>query len=390
MNLRRRNTTPGPVRDEVLGLPTYAFVAIAEARARLAAEGRTVIDFSVGEPREETPLFLRVALSESIPSRTSYPPTHGTSALRNAAAGWARRRFGVSLDPEASILATLGSKEALYSLAAAVVRPGLRDVVLVPDPAYPVYATGARMAGAEVVPIPLHESNGFLPKLGDLSPELLSRTAILWTNYPNNPTGANAPLHFFQEAAALAREHGFWLASDEAYVDLFGDAPAPSALEAGLENVITFQTLSKRSAMAGFRSGFLAGDPRLVDALRRLRPSQGVATPEFVQAAAVRAWTDDAHAADMRSLYRAKAALLEDALLSRGAVLASRSPGFFLFFRPPGGETAESCVERLLRHGILLVPGNRFGAGGAGWIRLALVPTLEECETAARILRTEL
>ena len=386
----RETVRPGPIRDEVLRLPTYAFVTIAEARARLAAAGTAVIDFSVGEPREETPRFLREALVRAVPDRTSYPPTHGTPALRKAAADWLERRFRVRLDPEEAILATLGSKEALYSLADAVVQPGVRDVILVPDPAYPVYATGARMAGAEVVPLPLREEHGFLPDLGALPPELLSRTAVLWTNYPNNPTGASAPAEFYTRAAALAREHGFWLASDEAYVDIYDGAPGPSALEAGAENVVAFHTLSKRSAMAGFRTGFLAGDARLVAALRKIRPSQGVATPQFVQAAAVRAWEDDEHAATMRALYRAKRILLREVLTAKGVHVAPGDAGLFLYFRPPAGESVEAFAARMLGRGILLVAGERFGPGGAGWIRLALVPTLEECETAARILGTEL
>ncbi|MEZ4648502.1 MAG: aminotransferase class I/II-fold pyridoxal phosphate-dependent enzyme [Candidatus Eisenbacteria bacterium] len=380
----------GPIRRRVLEQPTYAFVAIAEVRARLAAEGRTVIDFTVGEPREETPAFIREAAAESIPVRTSYPPTNGTPELRRSIAGWVARRFGVSLDPDRDLLATLGSKEAIYSLASVVVEPGHRDLVLVPEPAYPVYVTGAEMAGGEVRTLPLLEERGFLPDLESLDAETLERTALLWINYPNNPTGASAPPSFFAQAAALARRHGFWLASDEAYIDLFGTDPSPSVLEQGLRNVVAFHSLSKRSAMAGFRSGFLAGDARLVNALRTIRPSQGVATPHFVQSAATLAWADDEHAAEMRDLYRRKRILLRRALEGRGAHVAPSDAGFFLYFRPPGTESVDECLARLQDLGILLIPGDRFGASGRGWIRMALVPTLEQCEEAARILEREL
>lgn len=410
---------PGPLRADLAREPVYAFSALAETRARLAAEGRRILDFSVGEPHEETPEFLRAALIAAVPARTSYPPTHGTAELRQAAAGWVRRRFGVSLDPETEILGTLGAKEVLYSLPSVVVEVGKRDVVLVPDPAYPVYATGARMAGAEVVHVPLRPEVGFLPDLSGLSETLLARTALLWTNYPNNPTGATAPLVFHAEAAALARAHGFWLASDEAYVDIHDGAAPPSALETGTENVLAIHTLSKRSALAGFRTGFLAGDARLVSALRRIRPSQGIASPAFVQAAAAQAWADDAHVGAMRVLYGQKRALLRSVLERRGAQVAPSDAGLFLFFRPPGSPAlafptatarigrefdpgppdqnlhpashaldaaVEACLERLLSAGLLAMPGSAFGGGGRGWIRLALVPTLEECREAARIL----
>ncbi|MCB9464982.1 MAG: aminotransferase class I/II-fold pyridoxal phosphate-dependent enzyme [Candidatus Eisenbacteria bacterium] len=380
----------GPIRRRVAEQQTYAFVAIAETRARLAAEGRTVLDFTVGEPREETPEFIRDATARSIPVRTSYPPTNGTPELRQSIAGWAERRFGVSLDPDRDLLATLGSKEAIYSLASVVVEPGSRDLVLVPDPAYPVYRTGAEMAGAEVRTLPLIEDRAFLPDLESLGADTLGRTALLWVNYPNNPTGASAPAEFFARAAELARGHGFWLASDEAYIDLFDRVPSPSALEHGLSNVISIHSLSKRSAMAGFRSGFLAGDPRLVDALRTIRPSQGVAAPHFVQSAAALAWDDDEHAVRMRHLYRRKRELLRHALEARGAHVAPSDAGFFLYFRPPGEEPVDECLARLQDLGILLIPGDRFGESGRGWIRMALVPTLEECEQAARILEREL
>ncbi len=379
---------PGPLREAVTGLPAYEFHQLAEKRRALQEAGHEIIDFTVGEPREETPEFLRRTLTEAIPKRTSYPPTFGTPALRNAAADWMKRRFQVDVDPETELIATNGSKEALYHVHEVVVsKETQRDLVWVPDPAYPVYATAAQLAGAEVRRLPLEEENGFLPDLASIEKEDWARTSVLWINYPNNPTGARAPISFFDEAAVLARRHGFWLASDEAYVDLYEGEPVPGAAQAGLDNVVVFQTLSKRSAMAGFRSGFLAGDARLVAALKKVRTSQGVATPEFIQAAATAAWSEDAHAETLRQAYSRKRNLLSGVLTDKGAHVAGSEAGFFVYFRPPGAEDAESFAERLLEEGLALVPASRFGETGQGWIRMALVPTEEECGRAAEILR---
>jgi aspartate/methionine/tyrosine aminotransferase len=210
------------------------------------------------------------------------------------------------------------------------------------------------------------------------------RTAILWLNYPNNPTAATATPDLYERAAALAREHDFVVASDEAYSELyFGSEPPASALELpDLRNVAVFNTLSKRSSMPGYRSGFVAGDPELVDALKRYRPNVGVAPPEFIQRAAVAAWGDEAHVEEVREVYRAKRDVLLPALESRGLRHVGGDATFFLWLEgAPEGEH-----ERLLERGIVLAPGGFFGPAGEGYLRLALVPTLAQCERAAELL----
>ncbi|HET6551647.1 MAG TPA: aminotransferase class I/II-fold pyridoxal phosphate-dependent enzyme, partial [Solirubrobacter sp.] len=240
------------------GLGTYPFVKLEEARARLRAAGVELVDFGMGEPREETPAFIREALARAITPLATYPSAVGLPELREAIAGWAQRRFGVALDPDREVIPTLGSKEAVFGLAH--VFDG--DVVAIPAPAYPVYDRGARFAGKQVLELPLREEAGWLPELDGVD---WDRVAILWLNYPNNPTGATAPLEFYEQAAELARRHGFVLASDEAYSELYFGAPPASALQlADRTNVAVFNTLSKRSSMPGYRSGFVAGDPEIV------------------------------------------------------------------------------------------------------------------------------
>ncbi|HWT22206.1 MAG TPA: aminotransferase class I/II-fold pyridoxal phosphate-dependent enzyme, partial [Solirubrobacteraceae bacterium] len=290
---------------------TYPFVRLEQARRRLRAAGADLIDFGMGEPREETPSFIRTALAEAIEPLSTYPTAEGLPELREAVAAWVRRRFGAELDPDAEVVPTLGSKEAIFHLAQVV--DG--DVVAVPAPAYPVYERSAAFAGKEVLELPLREETGFLPDLDAVAPGTWARVAILWLNYPNNPTAATVPLAFYERAAALAREHGFVLACDEAYSEIYFGEPPVSALQLGdRTGVAVFNTLSKRSSMPGYRSGFVAGDPALVAALKRYRPNVGVAPPAFVQRAAVAAWGDEAHVEAVRARYRAKRDVLAPAL----------------------------------------------------------------------------
>jgi acetylornithine aminotransferase len=359
---------------------TYPFVRLNEARRRLEDAGVPIIDFGIGEPREETPAFIRETLARSIEPQSRYPVAEGLPALREAIAGWAGRRFGTPLDADTEVIPTLGSKEAVFLLAQ--VLGG--DVVVVPQPAYPVYERGAVFAGKEVVELPLRAERGFLPDLAAVGDDVWRRTAILWLNYPNNPTAATATLDLYEQAAALAREHDFVLASDEAYSELyFGPEPPVSALQvADRTNVAVFNTLSKRSSMPGYRSGFVAGDPALVAALKRYRPNVGVAPPEFVQLAAVAAWGDEEHVVAVREVYRAKRDVLLPALEACGLRHAGGDATFFLWLEG----APDGFHERLLERGVILTPGDYFGPAGEGYLRLALVPTLEQCRQATELL----
>ena len=363
------------------GLGTYPFVRLTEARTAASARGVDVIDFGVGEPREETPAFIRRALAEAVEAEpvSTYPLAEGLPDLRDAIAAWCARRFGAELDPATQVIPTLGSKEAIFHLAQVVAARG--DRVAVTTPGYPVPARGALFAGAEVVELPLVAGSGWRP---DLDAVDWSGVALLWLNFPNNPTAATATPELLEQAAALARRHGFVLASDEAYSELwFAGEPPVSALQlADLTSVLVLNTLSKRSSMPGYRSGFAAGDPALVAALKRYRPNVGVAPPTIVQRAAVAAWGDEAHVREIRARYAAKREALLPALRAAGMEPAGGDATFFLWLRVEGD--AEAFALRLLdEHGIVVAPGPFFGAGGEGHVRVALVPTVERCREAA-------
>jgi acetylornithine aminotransferase len=369
---------------------TYPFVRIERAKREAAAAGLEILDFGQGDPREPTDHAIRRALIDALEERMGYPKAEGLPELRTAIARWVEQRFGVGLDPDGEVIPTYGSKEAIFSFAQLAVDPASpKDTVVVTQPGYPVPARGAAFAGARLEALPLLEENGFLPDLDMV--EDWRRIALFWVNYPNNPTGATAPLAFYERLAALAVEHDFLLCSDEAYSELWFTEPPCSAFQtADRTNVVVFQTLSKRSSMTGYRSGFIGASPELIAALRTYRPSTGAAPQEFVQRASVYAWSDEAHVERTREAYRRKRAVFLPVLDRKGWRVAASDATMYLWVEVPGGETSEAAAERLLEHGIVVAPGAYLGAAGEGYVRLALVPTLGECERAADILEAVL
>ena len=377
-----------PLSPVLRATATYPFVRLNDAVAERRARGLEVIDLGMGDPREPTDPAILDALRNGVRERMGYPAAVGLPELRDAVAAWVGRRFGVALDPGSQIVPTLGSKEAIFSFAQVVLdSPAGRDTVVVTEPGYPVPSRGAAFAGARVVELPLLDGHGFIPALDDVPDEVWDRAALVWLNSPNNPTGAIASLDYYARLATLARERGFVLAADEAYSELWFEAQPASVLQLpDLANVVAFNTLSKRSSMTGFRSGFVAGDPALIGALRQFRPNIGTAPQEFVQRASVVAWGDEAHVARARDAYRRKRDLLLGVLRRKGLRDAGGPATMYLWIAVPEGETSESHAARLLERGVLVTPGVYLGPSGEGYVRYALVPTEDECARAAEIL----
>jgi acetylornithine aminotransferase len=360
-----------PVLSE---MATYPFVRLEDEKRRLLAAGVDVIDFGKGDPNEPTDPMIRQALVDALPERSPYPLAQGLPELRTSVAGWVERRFGVAVDPDTEIVPTYGSKEAIFSFAQVLDTAG--KVVAFGEPAYPVYERGAMFAGASVRTLPLRRENGFLPDLGELDDDV----ALVWVNYPHNPTGAVAPLEFYEELAEVAERHDFVIASDEAYSELWFDEAPPSALQvADRSRVVAFHTLSKRSSMTGYRSGFIAAPAEIVAALKSYRPTVGTAPQEFVQRASIVAWDDERHVAETRARYRAKRDVLIPVMEERGWEIVASEATMYLW-------TVGPYAEALLERGVIVSPGEMFGPSGAGYVRFALVPTLEECERAAKII----
>ncbi len=362
-------------------LAQYPFTRLDEWKAEASARGIDLIDFGMGDPRERTPDFIREAMLNSVDEVSSYPRASGLPGLRTAIARWIDVRFGVDVDPDAEVIPTLGSKEAIFSFAQIAL--GDKKLVAIPEPAYPVYQRGALFAGGSVVTVPLDEEHGWLPDLDAF--QHWDDIALFWVCYPNNPTGAVAPLSFYEELAVRARQHGFLLCSDEAYSELWFDAAPASALEvADRTNVVVFNTLSKRSSMTGYRSGFVCAPPDVIGALKSFRPTVGTAPQEFVQRASIAAWSDEEHVGTVRELYRSKREVLLPALEGSGLRLSGSEATFYLWLDVDGSSI--DFAKRLLDRGIVCAPGAFFGPAGEGYVRFALVPTLEQCVRAAEIV----
>ena len=363
-------------------LRTYPAVAIDQRKAELLAEGRTVFDFGKGDPEEPPPLAAKEALMDAVRPRMPYPRVLGSGQVRGAIAGYLQRRFGVKLDPATQIVPTSGSKEAVFHMPLLVVDRDAPDRGIVfPDPGYPAYQRGALFAGGEAIAYRL--SGDHILRPWTLPDAVLDRTRLIWLNSPHNPSGAVMSLDDLKRAAECCRERDILLVADETYADVYHSDPPHSLLECGSEGVLVVHSLSKRSGMTGYRSGFVAGDPQIMERLRALRTNPGLVPSDFVNAAAVVAWTDDEHPAERRAIFRQKKKLFLDFFDSLGMAVIGREASLYLWVQVPDGDD-EAYAQRLLDAGIVVSPGRIFGVAGAGfgYIRIAMVPTLDECKKA--------
>ncbi len=361
-------------------LPGGLSAGLDERREALRRAGRRLYDLGLGDPREPTPPFVREALRAAVPEVSRYPSPAGTAELRRACAGWLERRFGVRVDPDRQVLPASGAKETIFHLPLAFAG-GARRKVVMPDPGYPTYEAGARFAGLEPVKVPLTPRNRFLLEPEEVGEATLRETVLLWINYPHNPTGATAPRDYLERVGRAARAHGFAVASDECYADVYFADPPLSLLQVQVENAVAVHSCSKRSGMTGYRSGFAAGDADLLAVLRRMRAHPGVASPDFVSAAAAAAWADDAHAAERREVLRRKRERFLRFFGAHGLAVHGSEAGLYLWVRVPAGHSSASYAMRLLEEGIAVAPGTAFGAG-EGYVRVALAPPLDECDEA--------
>lgn len=365
-------------------LGEYPIGKLQETAREMRATGRRVLDFSIGDPREPTPSFIPEALRNAIPVVSQYPTTAGLAELRAAIASYLHRRFGVTVDPDTQVLPTSGSKEAIFSTALAFVDRDRRDLVVWPTPGYPIYERGALFAGA--APHPVRLGGDFVLRASDIAKKAWAKAALLWICTPHNPAGSITRAPDMADLYKTARDHDVLLCSDECYADIYDEDPPVSVLNAATDDAkgcLTYLSLSKRSGMTGYRSGAVVGDAAAIRALKSLRTSTGTASPEFVQAAAIAAWSEDHHAAERREIFRHKRIILGKVFDSLGFDVVGSSAGIYLWVKVDDDLAISS---RLLEQGILVTPGRAFGGGGEGYVRLALVPTLEECDEAGEAL----
>jgi acetylornithine aminotransferase len=368
--------------------PGYPFLRVAEARRAALERGLDVVDLSLGQPTDPAPQAVREALAQGAATLAlcEYPSTAGLPQLRAAVSAWIGRRYGVELDPDAEILPTLGAKEPIALLARLFARAG--DKIALASPSYPVPERSARAAGLQLAVETLSPERSWLP---DPAAIPWAQVAIVWVVSPHNPTGAIAPLALLEELAERCRRSGAILAVDETYSEFWfdGEPPASGLQLAERSGVIVFNSLSKRSGLAGLRSGFLAGDREIVSRIRRHRSDIGTTPPALIQLGSIAAWEDEAHVIEARERYAEKRAVLE-AAARRGAFEHTGGPaGIFLWLRVPGGDDV-GAFERLLERSLLVVPGSYLGAGGEGHLRVSLTPAPERIAAAAAVLATGL
>jgi LL-diaminopimelate aminotransferase len=386
------------ISKRLANLEAYAFAEVDRKVGELKARGIDPIDFGVGDPSEPSPDIVRAAIKESVDvhARGGYPSYIGSDKFRRSIANWMERRFDIKLDPATELCTSIGSKEAIFNFPEAFVNPG--EIVLVPNPGYPPYTRGTIFADGQVYLMDLLPENGFLPDLDAIPGDVRQKAKILWINYPNNPTGVLAPRAFFEKAVEFGKANDIIVASDEAYTEnYFGEKPL-SILEVAREGVIAFQSLSKRSCMTGYRVGWVAGDPRIVDAFKKLKTNIDSGTPTFIQDAAIVALSEELHVERLRELYKTKRDILVDAFVGAGLPECRPSATLYIWQKVPQGMTSLAFAEKLLDPDIAMVttPGNWIsessdsGNPGEGFVRLALVPSVQDCTLAAQRIRDHL
>lgn len=386
-------------------MPDYAFPRL---RALLDAHepGGAPIAMSLGEPQHAPPDFIAGILAENVAEYRRYPPNEGTEGLRSAAAAWATRRYSLPagmIDPDKHVLSLNGSREGLfYSCIAlsAEEKNGRTPAVLTPNPFYPCYSAAALASGAEPIYAPATPENGFLPDFAALPDEILDRTTVAYMCSPSNPQGAVASLDYWKALLELAERHDFRVFADECYAELYRDAPPPGVLQAAaeigadMERVVAFHSLSKRSNLAGLRSGFLIAGAETMIRLRRLRAYAGAPSPIPTQLAAEACWRDERHVEENRALYAEKYALADEILGDMPGYRPTEA-GFFVWLQVGDGEAAALKLWR--DGGVRALPGGYFsreapaelggGNPGKAFLRLALVAPKAEVAQALGIVR---
>ena len=383
-------------------LQPYPFERLRQLFAGVTPpEGVRPISLGMGEPRHPTPAFIKDAFTESLSGLASYPATAGDPALRKACAAWMQRRYGLALDAATQVLPINGSREALFAFAQTIIDPTRAGATVVcPNPFYQIYEGAALLSGATPYYAPSDPARNFAVDWDSVPEDVWQRTQLLFVCSPGNPTGAVMPLQEWEKLFALSDRHGFVIASDECYSEIYFQGEPPlGGLEAAAKlgradfrNLIAFTSLSKRSNVPGLRSGFVAGDAKLIQAFLLYRTYHGSAMGPAVQGASIAAWNDEQHVDDNLALYRRKFEEVTP-LLARVMDVALPDAGFYLWARVPdalGLTDAEFARELLAQYNVTVLPGSYLAREAGGFnpgaqrIRMALVAETEECVEAAR------
>ncbi len=370
-------------------LPPYLFAELDRRKKAAIASGVDLISLGVGDPDRPTPPHIIEAAKKALdnPAHHKYPFGSGLSPFRDAVSAFMKRRFGVTVDPATEIYSLIGSKEGIGHLPLGVV--DIDDVVLVPDPGYPVYQGATILAGAEVYNMPLLKQNGFLPDLDSIPLAVLERASLMFIGYPNNPTSASATAAFFEKVVKFAREHKIIVAHDNAYSEMYYGAPpisflaTPGAKDVGVE----FHSLSKTFNMTGWRIGWICGNKDVVKQLATVKDNFDSGVFEVIQAAGIAALTGPQECVEqMRAMYKKRRDVFVPALKKLGWDLNTPDATFYVWAKTPNGLTSMETVSHILdKTGVLCTPGSGFGPSGEGYVRFTL--TVEEARLQEAIQR---
>ncbi len=370
-------------------LPPYVFARLDELKARAREQGLDLIDLGMGNPDGPAPQPVIEAAIAALqdPTNHGYPPFEGTASFRRTITEWYHRRYQVDLNPDGEALPLLGSKEGLTHLALAYVNPG--DLILVPSPAYPAHFRGPLIAGAEVYNLILKPDNDWLIDLAAIPDTVAQRAKILYFNYPSNPTAAIAPREFFQEIVAFARRYDILLVHDLCYAELAFDGYQPTSLleiPGAKEIGVEFHTLSKTYNMAGWRVGFVVGNRHIIQGLRTLKTNLDYGIFAALQTAAETALKlPDTYLQEVQARYRTRRDFLIQGLAELGWRVPKTYATMYLWVPcPPGIGSTDFALSVLQKTGVVVTPGNAFGVGGEGYIRVSLIA---ECDRLGEALR---
>lgn len=375
--------------DRIQSLPPYVFARLDELKAKAREQGLDLIDLGMGNPDGATPQPIVDAAIAAMqnPANHGYPPFEGTANFRRAITNWYHRRYDVKLDPDSEALPLIGSKEGLTHLAIAYINPG--DLVLVPSPAYPAHFRGPLIAGGKVHSLILKPENDWLIDLAAIPDAVAKQAKILYFNYPSNPTAATAPREFFEEIVAFARKYEILLVHDLCYAELAFDGYQPTSLLEipGAKDIsVEFHTLSKTYNMAGWRVGFVVGNRHIIQGLRTLKTNLDYGIFAALQTAAETALQlPDSYLHEVQNRYIRRRDFLIAGLGELGWNIPKTKATMYLWIPCPVGiGSTDFALSVLQQTGVVLTPGNAFGIGGEGYVRISLIA---ECDRLAEVLQ---
>ncbi|NJK39314.1 MAG: aspartate aminotransferase [Oscillatoriales cyanobacterium RM2_1_1] len=378
--------------DRVRQLPPYVFARLDELKVRAQEQGLDLIDLGMGNPGGPTPqpVVEAATLAMQNPEHHGYPPFEGTASFRRAITDWYRRRYGVELDPNGEALPLLGSKEGLTHLALAYINPG--DLVLAPNPAYPAHFRGPLIAGGKVHSILLKPENNWVIDLGDIPDAVAEQAKILFFNYPSNPTGATAPREFFEDVVKFAHKYQILLVHDLCYAELAFDGYQPTSLleiPGGKDIGVEFHTMSKTYNMAGWRVGFVVGNSQVIQGLRTLKTNLDYGLFGALQTAAETALNlPDSYLTEVQNRYRTRRDFLVQGLAELGWSIPKPLATMYLWIPcPPEIGSTDFALSVLQQTGVVLTPGNAFGSGGEGYVRISLIADCDRLGEALNRLK---